>query len=354
MEKPAIVLRDKPAKQIKWFTKNWDKEIGALGIGKLYNGQIIVEELCFPTQNVNGSHVHFEPSDWGPVMKELPVEKIQKICFFWHKHPDGCPGASQTDEDDTYGAFMTPESGRKFMGFLQTAQKSSTDPELIFEARIEIAKPLRASITEVDLVFDELETEIDMECAKIIKDKVTEGTKSSSDQPGAGPTKTEKKWWNDKTADTTGSTSAVQTTIPNTIKSIGENITTNQRPILNDLTNPVMLFESCDKNGAIFVKYSSYFSAWIDTYLSDPEVSKMISHTKHGADKERQYFITRLQPVKNCMDELQDKLDEIENNLGLDGVAEAIVAETIVDAGTKAVEVEAEEEEEGDNARFVY
>ena len=62
--KASLRIAEEPYRMIKWFTKNFDKEIGALGIGVVEDGEMYIEKLVFPPQIVNGLHVHFKPEDW--------------------------------------------------------------------------------------------------------------------------------------------------------------------------------------------------------------------------------------------------------------------------------------------------
>jgi hypothetical protein len=166
---------------IEWFTVNFNKEVGALGIGDVINGEMYIEKLVFPTQIVNGVHVHFKPEDWAEIVQELPMEDLKRICFYWHKHPDNMPGASAGDEEDTFDVFMDPEAGRRMFGFLQTCNSKTG---LQYEARIEMRKPIWCSITNVG-IYTERDLAIQETCEKIIEDKITFGTAGASDQPGA-------------------------------------------------------------------------------------------------------------------------------------------------------------------------
>lgn len=179
--KAKIRIAEKPMKIIRWFTNHFDHEIGALGIGEIQNGELLVEKLAFPKQIVNGSHVHFKPSDWGPIVKDMTMEELSKVIFYWHKHPDNSPSASQGDEDDTFDVFMDESSQRPFFGFLQTARK--TGGGMAYEGRIEMRTPIKASILNVELVTDENDG-IKTECEEIIKESVSFGHASASDQPG--------------------------------------------------------------------------------------------------------------------------------------------------------------------------
>ncbi len=186
----VIKLKEEPFKIIKWLTKNFDKEIGALGVGEFVNGELVVERLLFPKQIVNGAHVHFKPEDWGSVIEEC--RKIEeetgedpfgKICFYWHKHPDGSATASQGDEQDTFAVFMPEETDREYFGFMQTANQRNGDG-FTYDARIEMRKPIMCTIENAKLASGEDDSVADL-CKQIIVDKVTSGNAYSGDQPGA-------------------------------------------------------------------------------------------------------------------------------------------------------------------------
>lgn len=186
--KGKIKIAEKPMKIINWFTKkkNYNNEIGALGIGEMRDGLLCVDRLVFPKQIVNGAHVHFKPEDWSSIIQELSNEDLSKIIFYWHRHP-GCAKASQGDEEDTFDVFMGEESERNFFGFLQTAEKMNGEIE--YEGRIEMRTPIFASITDVQILTDK-DLEIEEECKNIIKEKVKFGHASASDQPGSKKIKT--------------------------------------------------------------------------------------------------------------------------------------------------------------------
>jgi hypothetical protein len=276
MDKPTIILDTKPAKMIRWFTENWDKEIGALGVGRLDKGNIYVDKLVFPKQVVNGAHVHFTPEDWKPVMEELSVEELSNVIFYWHKHPNNCPGASSTDEEHTFEAFMAPEAKRRIFGFLQTALKDRTSGSIDYEARIAISKPIRVNTTEVSLVFMD-ENDIAEECQKIIKDKVTEGFKGHEDQPGAK-----------------------QFTMPSTIQTPITNFST--RTIDNRFIPDNFGVEK--KNGTIQLTYSPVYSQLLDVELESPEITSLCREFHHKIDENTGCYVTILQPYKKKLEDL--------------------------------------------------
>lgn len=243
--KAFIRLANEPYKIIKWFTANWDKEIGALGLGEIRNGELCVDRLVFPKQIVGGANVHFKPEDWGPIMQELSTEEIGKIIFYWHKHP-GSASASLGDEEDTFDVFMCEEANRPYFGFMQTAKKYTGGFE--YEARIEMRDPIVVSITDVQLVTKE-DNKIGKICKKIIKEKVTEGNASASDQPGAeGKLTVMSKEEYEKNAEDGG--------YDNTV------------------------FKVVKKHGQVKIKISSYLKSWVTDILKSDELKKLVKDFK--------------------------------------------------------------------------
>ncbi len=282
MEKPKIILAEEPAKQIQWFTKNWDKEIGALGIGKLTKGNIIVEKLVFPNQTVNGAHVHFKPSDWEPITKELSMEELGKIIFYWHKHPSGMPGASSTDEEDTFDAFMAPEAERRVFGFLQTAPKTMNSSEYEFEARICLAKPVRMWTTDVDLVLEIPPEDDPMKaiCEKIIEDRVTIGYASPSDNKG-----------------------------------IVMYAKGGKQTKLVDGDDYTDRFDVEYENGVVSIMYSLVYKQWLEEILYDPDLQDLYKKIQYKTSKDKYHEIILIHPKKKCGQKLFEKFQEIEDEM---------------------------------------
>jgi len=278
-------LEDKPYKLIKWFTKNWDSEIGALGLGKVKDGEITIEKLVFPKQIVNGAHVHFKPEDWGEIVKELSMEDLGKIIFYWHKHPDSGPGASSGDEEDTFDVFMGEESEREIFAFMQTSNNKSGGFD--YEARIEMRKPIWTSINEVKLVTD-ADDKMEAECLKIIKDKVTKGYAGATDQPGAKKEEKEEKEEN------------------------STNIKVYEASAdLDSASQPI--FEVTKKDGCVVVKMSTYFSDWISDELEQDTAKKFVK--KISTTSNDYITVMKIMPNKKCIKNIYDILKEVENEL---------------------------------------
>ena len=176
-----IVLAPKVYQTIRWFTLNWDKEIAAFGSGVVKNGEMFIEKLHFPNQRVGVATVDFNPADWGPMIKEMTIDEIKKICFYWHKHPNGSPHASGTDEEDSFDAIMDSDANKKYFGFAQSAK--TTGDGIDWEARIELRKPLWGTL-ECEVTTQE-DQEIEAECEKILDTRIKkpETTKYFTDKP---------------------------------------------------------------------------------------------------------------------------------------------------------------------------
>ena len=203
-------------------------------------GVLFVERLVFPNQIVNGAHVHFKPEDWGTVIANTTDDEFQRINFYWHKHPDGMPGASQGDEDDTFDVFMPEDTERKFFGFMQTCKKSGGGMD--YEGRIEMRDPIFASITNVKMVTNE-DLKIESECLRIIKKHITDGNEYSGSQPG---------FKNEEPKVTTPATT-VTTEVPKA----------GIKPLLNELP----MIQTKQKDGKIFVTISSFLESVFDTCI---------------------------------------------------------------------------------------
>lgn len=194
------MLSKRVDKIIKHLTYNFDKEIGAVGIGGFVKdddgGFIYIKDLLFPKQTVSSATVEFEGDMWADLVKKASLEDLGNICFYWHKHP-GSSQHSHTDEKDTFGSFMSKESGRKFFAFLQTAVSGGT---MNHEARIELREPLLTTIEneKIDLLVetDKEDDEIKNYCDEIIKTCIVEKKYTQYPQNFKGSEAWTKDWPN--------------------------------------------------------------------------------------------------------------------------------------------------------------
>jgi len=171
---PKIVLSLDVWKKIKWFTEHMDTEIGAVGTmdikeedGEKY---FYVDKLFFPKQRVTSATIHFTGEMWGELVRDVGMEDLGRIAFYWHRHPGGSPHHSGTDDEDTFETFMSKDANppRQYFAFLQTAWK---DNDVVFESRIDIRRPIRATILdqniEVQYEIEPKDQELEDECLAI-------------------------------------------------------------------------------------------------------------------------------------------------------------------------------------------
>ena len=164
-DKPEIVLSSRVDKIINWMTEHVDTEVAALGVCEVKNGNLFVEELVFPKQEVTSGSVKFGGSDWKNVIKKVGVSNMSKIQFHWHKHPAGAT-PSQVDEEETFGTFMDVKT-RPLFGFLITGMLGN---RIDYDARIMINTPVKATI-EAEVTTEE-DTEIEEYCKKVLEENV--------------------------------------------------------------------------------------------------------------------------------------------------------------------------------------
>jgi hypothetical protein len=175
-----LVLSYEVYRQIRWLTFNYDKEIGAMGIGKMKTNDegdkyVYVEKLFFPKQQVTAATVHFTSDGYAELLKNKEfVDRMGDVCFYWHKHPGCSAHHSSTDDEDTFETYMAKEAGRKWFAFLQTAKK--VDGTMDTECRIDIRNPVRVTILNTDIELrHELapeQTEFNKAMTKLIDDVV--------------------------------------------------------------------------------------------------------------------------------------------------------------------------------------
>jgi hypothetical protein len=292
--KAEILLEQEPYEIIRWLTLNYDKEIGAVGIGRIENQKIIIEELCFPEQEVTGTTIHFESGDWGSIIKELTtkygekeaIEKIKKINFYWHKHPNGSAKPSNTDEEHTFDAFMDDDAKRRYFAFLQTAKKTWGSDEIEWEPRIEMRYPIRHTIENVSIVTRDL-LNVANKCKKIIDTKIKKPVKVK--QTHVAPSK--------------NNLSYKCQYMPKT-QTKGVNSFTNLTNIAEEEGADYML-----QNGAAIIEVADDYVELVESSLKNGTLKSIVEKRKslHYADSVR-YF---LQPKKACYQELSKTVSDI-------------------------------------------
>jgi len=165
-EIPAkIVLSNDAFSKIDYLTRHYTNEIAAVGTVSIEGNKVgeegkedveryfYIKDLFFPYQEVSLANIKIKPEMYTKgVIKEVGVDHMGDIAFYWHKHPNGSATHSQTDKDDTFDTLISSVTAKPYYLFLQTS--IGNDGELLTEARIEMRTPIRTTIPDacIDLV----------------------------------------------------------------------------------------------------------------------------------------------------------------------------------------------------------
>ena len=322
--KARIVLHPRVAKTIKWLTHNFDKEIGAVGLGEIKDidgyPSFYVDELLFPKQEVTSATVSIKPESWVELRKEYGAEKLTRMMFYWHRHPSGSAGCSGTDEEDTFGTFMSDKAGRKYFVFLQTATSGTG---IVHEARIDVRDPFRVTITngDIDLVTElsEDEKEIKKMCEDVIENKVTEKIYQTT------TTTWDNKTWNSYSKPKTFEQYKKEESLAKTKSLVDVNnealkklFNFKQQPqaILGDIflnkdfsdeTKTAIAFV----NGEVQVMCGNEFAKVLDNELRDKILGFAREHKKTEYLAKEGWWIYKIQPAANSYDKLKLEMEGI-------------------------------------------
>ena len=316
--KARMVLAPRVSKIIKWLTFNYDREIGAIGLGEIKNidgyPSFYVEELYFPEQEVTGVTVSISAAGMVKAKDELG-EKMNRMMFYWHRHPSGSAGCSGTDEEDTFASFMSDKAGRKYFTFLQTAEK---DGAIVHEARIDVRDPFRVTITNdnIDLKVELTEEDklVEELCEAAIKEKVTEKTYDTKANYNYNNNYTKPK----SKKGETDNKKAIQELF---------NLKTEPQETLssvfteggyNDIDKSAMAFV----NGEVQVMCGEKFAEVLDKNLKDNIMGFARSHKKVKYISKEGWWVYKIQPAANSYDKLKSELTAIykdyKNEIDLD------------------------------------
>ena len=295
--KAKIILATDVYKQIEWLTRNFDKEIGAVGKGKVKteDGEkfFYIDKLFFPQQTTSSASVHITPEMWGTLIKDPEfVENLGNIRFYWHKHPGGNPAHSQTDEEESYEQFMADESNSKWFCFLQTALKGN---EIVTESRIDIRNPVRATILDagINLTYEvpDEDKRIENECVDIISKCIVNNSATKIKEIVIEDTITEKDMIDMLTSDND------EEYMDNDM--IGDIPTSDEEKASLDF-----------KNGKAVVKTGKLFKAVINSALE--KSGKLFNIVKHKSVRtDTQLTMYDLQPHKKKHRELETTLKSL-------------------------------------------
>lgn len=158
---PTIYISTQVERELKWFAKNYDKEMAAIGeVEMLKNGDMYIPKVYYPDQINGGATVSIDTPGWMTIYKECPTERRPFLKCHIHKHPGQMLSFSGTDDEDTIDSFMERQKDEKdkskgvewqrdFYIFIVFIKK---DDGIEFAARIELrANPITATIENVEV-----------------------------------------------------------------------------------------------------------------------------------------------------------------------------------------------------------
>ena len=317
--KAKVILSNEVHRKIEWFTRNFDKEIGAVGTGKIKKEEdgekyFYIDGLHFPKQDVTGSTVHFTAEMWGSLIKDKKfLERMGDVCFYWHSHP-GNAAHSQTDEEDTFETFMGKEANRQWFVFLQTAEKTSG--ELDMECRVDLRTPIRVTVLDKDI---ELEYELppkdaalETECEKIIETCVLKPKPtvvSENKDARAWNQKWKQDWnYNRNLKKQERLEAVIEKNDPTQVITIGKDTIYVDNDFIKGHATSVEEKASLKfENGQATVRAGKIFRKAMENALNKGGCLTKIVR-QHKTTEGEHFKIYHLQPAKKCFIDLQKKL----------------------------------------------
>lgn len=157
----CIGLTEEVSKRIDWLTNNYEKEISAWLGGEIKEGQIIIDDMMFPEQEVSGASVDTDQKNLIKLRKEYG-DRCKRIIGHWHSHNTMSSFWSATDNQ-----FIKEHmNGRELRVFLVSSTRDG------IRGRVEIRKPLNISLDQVRVTKLFENKELKEELEKVIKEKV--------------------------------------------------------------------------------------------------------------------------------------------------------------------------------------
>ncbi len=149
--------------KLRWFTCNYENEIGGWLTGEITEDKIIIKDLLVPRQEVSSGSVDTEGKALIELRKEYGDRCLQ-IIGHWHSHNTMSAFWSHTDE--TFMETFTAPRGKAV--FIVSSKK---DGHLV---RFEMSKPIKVILDSLNYEIIGENKELIETCQKIIKDKVIE------------------------------------------------------------------------------------------------------------------------------------------------------------------------------------
>ena len=148
--------------KIRWFTHNYKEEISAYLTGEIKGGEVIIDGMLFPHQDVTSGSVDTEGKNLVKMRKEYGDECL-RIIGHWHSHNTMGAFWSGTDDEFIKSYSLTKE----ICVFFVSSTKSRHRVKLVMN------KPFEISLDNLDYEIIWNNQKFEKNLRKIIDEKVT-------------------------------------------------------------------------------------------------------------------------------------------------------------------------------------
>ena len=141
----SLLIKEDVLEKIEQITRELKSEFGGLLFGFTQDNNIIIDDIKFPLQEVSSSSVDFDEKSILKIRKES--KDWDKFLGMWHSHNSMGAFFSQGFEaDDSHIEFIS--NGKDITVFIVSSYKNKS---FEYKCRVEIRKPFKLSIDDIDL-----------------------------------------------------------------------------------------------------------------------------------------------------------------------------------------------------------
>ena len=170
-----INIEKKILDKIEVIVEHFDKEFGGLLVGEVKDGDIVINNIIFPKQEVSGASVDIDSKDLIQTRKQYK-DIWGNILGFWHSHLSmgtfwsGTRGNNNCNGDEQHIHIIS--HAKEFSVFIVSSKHNG---DFDHRVRLEITKPFKMSLDNLTLyVIDDAKESIKEEVLKEVKSCIKE------------------------------------------------------------------------------------------------------------------------------------------------------------------------------------